>query len=396
MIVCLVKFLGFIFDFLIFLLSILPSFYVEEKEEEVRKLVEKFELLGAKNLAFWKSCIDRNASTEFVDHYFPFRQISVDEVKKLSENFIVELFLREKGIDKLELEKDLESGKVKFLETILRLFSPFSEKREKNQWKEEKELREQKEQKEAEIIYNTFKIGYFDENPQTSYNETTDVFDEEKKEKYLEFYVIQYLRKKVPEILSLLDERQLDGNLHQDIFIDRKFDHLLFKEANDLNKIDEKLIDCFKTSVDSDEEESFSNYLFRTFLRDPKLILERNSYIWKIIVLEKFISPREFVMDGKHFGRNELSFSQLIHPHNRGRDEKKLVEIIHNLVALGGQEIIDSLRFLIYIKEKNLRKFQNLFEYDLLFYKGLKEEILGSIIAATLLPKDIVKIVKTF
>jgi hypothetical protein len=113
-------------------------------------------------------------------------------------------------------------------------------------------------------------------------------------------------------------------------------------------------------------------------------------------VLEKFISPREFVMDGKHFGRNELSFSQLIHPHNRGRDEKKLVEIIHNLVALGGQEIIDSLRFLIYIKEKNLRKFQNLFEYDLLFYKGLKEEILGSIIAATLLPKDIVKIVKTF
>jgi hypothetical protein len=259
-----------------------------------------------------------------------------------------------------EFEKQLRSGEKSFLRACLQLLTPTGNNDNNDKGTEV-------------IIYNTF---LFEEDiPDVGHSV----------ERSLRFFVTKYLTKTGTDTLCRQKNRE-------------DFTHFLFQEANRLGKLDEKLINIFPGS-------DFHYRLHSMFSRDPKFMLQKDGYIFKLLFLDKFISPRDFVEyhylgSYENLGQQEFiqKFIRQFTQKSGNKKNKIQKEIIHNLVALGGQEIIEKMK-LVFCKDingKDEEKFQKLFENDLICYRGFFEEIVSNFILWTNLPRDICRIIINF
>jgi hypothetical protein len=280
--------------------------------------------------------------------------------QNISEKYLVKKLIKEKGFCVQEFEKQLRSGEKSFLRACLQLLTPTGNNDNNDKGTEV-------------IIYNTF---LFEEDiPDVGHSV----------ERSLRFFVTKYLTKTGTDTLCRQKNRE-------------DFTHFLFQEANRLGKLDEKLINIFPGS-------DFHYRLHSMFSRDPKFMLQKDGYIFKLLFLDKFISPRDFVEyhylgSYENLGQQEFiqKFIRQFTQKSGNKKNKIQKEIIHNLVALGGQEIIEKMK-LVFCKDingKDEEKFQKLFENDLICYRGFFEEIVSNFILWTNLPRDICRIIINF
>jgi hypothetical protein len=182
-------------------------------------------------------------------------------------------------------------------------------------------------------------------------------------------------------------------------FEDRdSFHHLIFQQASSLGKFDDRLIQSFEKT------NSFHSLLADQFSRDPNFMLQKDGYVFKLLFLDKFITPQDFV-EYRYLGFENSR--ELLHPIDEDDKKKKDGKhrgerVIHNLVALGGQEVVEKLKLLFCAEnidekqENEEKKLQDLFADDLVYYQNLLEEFILKFISLTKLPRDICKIIINF
>jgi hypothetical protein len=273
-------------------------------------------------------------------------------LNQIPERFILDLLFKEKNIDRQRFDQELASRKRGFLDSCLQLF--------------------RKEEKLGKFVQNIFT---FTNQVRVGSKLFDDITSSE--ENCLKFFVTKYL----------LDELKVKFKFraYEDFnYFDS--DDFLFSELFRLHiNIDNNFVQSFHR-VDNKESDLYRR-LFLQFVKNPNGMTNRNHYLWKILVLDKIIFPHEFL----HLCYE--SFQRYTNYESGDIERANLLKIINNLVALGGQRVIDKFYgFDNYCGE--FKKYN--FTEELNYHYRLTVEISNLILTPTNLPRDVCKLVATF
>jgi hypothetical protein len=292
--------------------------------------------------------------------------------KEISEEYIIHLLMKEKNIVKSEFDQRLAEKKIGLVEASLQLLSNNDSHGDDHGGDHGIIIRN--------ILLSIFSIQIL----QCVENIVQDI-------KHISFYVAKYL-------LHWL-EIPIAKNHQEYVESSRNFYNSFFQEVHRLGKFDEKLLASFSNLRRPDNLGGGylvyrpNYYLYQIFLLDPDSMMNRNGYIWKMFVLDKVILARDFIQTGLFRS-----------PGKDGGEKDSERRILHTLVSLGGQEVVDLLKLSNAggegeekeEKEKKEKFDEESFKDDLVYYHQLGQEILDLIFSSTNLPIDVCKLVATF